>query len=161
MKKLVLIFCLLFLFTSCKKTIVGPYQQVPDPIDTTTWQDGYTSGGILPGGGTQTQNQMIGTKWVLVKVVSAFSTNYPNDTITFISNNKYVLNQNAQRPYVISSITGSTNKSLTLEYFYPFGGSQYSGQVGQYFVEDGFLRNREFTDLQNNTATLSAWLVKI
>ena len=161
MKKLVLIFCLLFLFASCKKTNVGPYQQVPDPIDTTTWQDDYTSGGVLPGGGTQTQSLIIGTKWVLVKVVSAFSTNYPNDTITFISNNKYVLNQNAQRPYVISSITGSTNKSLTLEYFYPFGGSHYSGQVGQYFVEDGFMSNIEFTDLQNNTATLRAWFVKI
>lgn len=161
MKKLVLIFCLLFLFASCKKTNVGPYQQVPDPIDTTTWQDDYTSGGVLPGGGTQTQSPIIGTKWGLVKVVSAFSTNYPNDTITFISNNKYVLNQNAQRPYVISSITGSTNKSLTLEYFYPFGGSHYSGQVGQYFVEDGFMSNIEFTDLQNNTATLRAWFVKI
>lgn len=161
MKKLVLIFCLLFLFASCKKTNVGPYQQVPDPIDTTTWQDDYTSGGVLPGGGTQTQSLIIGTKWVLVKVVSAFSTNYPNDTITFISNNKYVLNQNAQRPYVISSITGSTNKSLTLEYFYPFGGSHYSGQVGQYFVEDGFMSNIEFGDLQNNTATLRAWFVKI
>ena len=161
MKKLVLIFCLLFLFASCKKTNVGPYQQVPDPIDTTTWQDDYTSGGVLPGGGTQTQTPIVGTKWVLVKVVSAFSTNYPNDTITFISNNKYVLNQNAQRTYVISSITGSTNKSLTLEYFYPFGGSHYSGQVGQYFVEDGFMSNIEFIDLQNNTATIRAWFVKI
>jgi hypothetical protein len=58
-------------------------------------------------------------------------------------------------------VTGSTNKSLNLYYFYPFGGSQYSGQVGQYFVEDGVMSNIEFTDLQNSTATIRAWFVKI
>jgi hypothetical protein len=58
-------------------------------------------------------------------------------------------------------ITGSTNKSLTLSYFYPFGGSHYSGQVGQYFVEDGFISNIEFADLQNNTSTIRAWFEKI
>jgi len=159
--KYILITLLVFLtFTSCKK-IEGNYQQIPDPVDTTNWQDGYQDGGTLPGGGTQTQNTLIGTKWVLVKVVSAFSTTYPNDTITFVSNNRYVLNQNAQRPYSISTITGSTNKSLTLYYFFPFGGSHYSGQVGYYFVEDGVISNIEFTDLQNSTSKIRAWFIKI
>jgi hypothetical protein len=58
-------------------------------------------------------------------------------------------------------ITGSTNKSLTLDFFYPFGGSNYSGQIGQYAVEDGMMSNIEFVDLQNNTATIRAWFVKI
>jgi hypothetical protein len=160
MKKLILIFGLFLSITSCKK-YEGSYQQIPDPVDTTAWQDDYTSGGVLPGGGTQTPNTIVGTQWVLVKVVSAFSTNYPNDTITFISSNRYVLNQNAQRPYTLSMITGSTNKSLTLDFFYPFGGSNYSGQIGQYAVEDGMMSNIEFVDLQNNTATIRAWFVKI
>jgi hypothetical protein len=160
MRKLILLFGLLILITSCKK-YEGSYEQVPDPVDTTAWQDGYTSGGVLPGGGTQAPNAIIGTQWRLVKVVSAFSTVYPNDTITFISSNRYVLNQNAERPYTLSMITGSTNKSLTLSYFYPFGGSHYSGQVGQYFVEDGFISNIEFADLQNNTSTIRAWFEKI
>ena len=161
MKNLVLVFSLMFLTISCNKKTNGPYQQIPEPVDSTVWQDSYTSGGVLPGGGTQTQIPIIGTKWVLVKIVSAFSTNYPNDTIIFISNNRYVLNQNAQRPYTLSSVNGSTNKTLTLEYFYPFGGSHYSGQVGQYFVEDGFMNNIEFTDLQNSTSIIRAWFVKI
>ena len=160
MKKLILIFGLFLSITSCKK-YEGSYQQIPDPVDTTAWQDGYTSGGVLPGGGTQTPNTIVGTQWVLVKVVSAFSTIYPNDTITFISSNRYVLNQNAQRPYTLSMITGSKNKSLTLDFFYPFGGSNYSGQIGQYAVEDGMMSNIEFVDLQNNTATIRAWFVKI
>ena len=160
MKNLALVFGLFLLITSCKKH-EGPYKQIPDPVDTTAWQDGYTDGGVLPGGGTATQNPLVGTQWKLVKVVSAFATTYPNDTITFISSNRYVLNQNAERPYTLSMVTGSTNKSLTLSYFYPFGGSHYSGQVGQYFVEDGFISNIEFTDLQNNTSTIRAWFEKI
>lgn len=160
MKHFLFILTLALFITSCKK-YEGNYKQVPDPVDTTSWQDVYQDGGTLPGGGTQTQNNLVGTKWVLTKVVSAFSTSYPNDTINFVSNNSYVLNQNAQRPYTISGINGSTNKSLTLYYFYPFGGSHYSGQVGQYFIEDGIINNIEFNDLQNNTATIRAWFVKI
>jgi hypothetical protein len=160
MKQLLIILGLALSISSCKK-YEGNYQQVPDPVDTTNWQDGYQDGGTLPGGGTQTQNTLAGTKWVLIKVVSAFSTTYPNDTINFVTNGAYVLNQNAQRTYVLSSVTGSTNKSLTLYHFYPFGGSHYSGQVGQYFVEDGIMSNIEFTDLQNSTATIRAWFVKI
>lgn len=160
MKKLILLFGLLILITSCKKE-VGSYQQIPDPVDTTAWQDDYTSGGLLPGGGTQTPNTIVGTQWLLVKVVSGFSTIYPNDTITFISPNRYVLNQNAERPYTLSMITGSTNKSLTLSFFYPFGGSNYSGQIGQYFVEDAMMSNIEFIDLQNNTSIIRAWFEKI
>lgn len=160
MKQLLIILGLVLSISSCKK-YEGNYQQVPDPVDTTNWQDGYQDGGTLPGGGTQTQNTLVGTKWVLIKVVSAFSTTYPNDTINFVTNGAYVLNQNAQRTYVLSSVTGSTNKSLTLYHFYPFGGSHYSGQVGQYFAEDGIMSNIEFTDLQNSTATIRAWFVKI
>jgi len=160
MKKLIFILGLSVLTVSCKK-YEGPYTQVPEEVDTTVWQDGYTDGGVLPGGGTQSQNELIGTKWVLIKVVTAFSTTYPNDTIHFISNNKYVLNQNAQRPYSLSSITGTTNKSLTLNYFYPFGGSHYSGQIGQYTVEDGFMSGVTFVNSENNSAPIMAWFQKI
>jgi len=161
MKKLALVSLLIISITSCNKKYVGPYTQIPDPVDTTTWQDGYTDGGTLPGGGSQTDPLIVGTKWVLVKVVSAFSTNYPGDTITFVSNNRYVLNQNSQRPYALSTMVGSTNKSLTLDYFYPFGGSHYSAQVGEFFIDDGYMSNIEFTDLQNSTSKIRAWFVKI
>jgi hypothetical protein len=160
MLKIVLAIFLVYFFTSCKE-IPGPYTQIPDPIDTTKWQDSYVYGGVLATPVTPIQNSLNGTKWVLVKVVSAFSTNYPNDTINFVSNSKYVLNQNAQRSYTLTGITGSTNKSLTLQYFHPFGGSHYSGQVGELFVEDGYMSNIEFVNLQNSTATIRAWFMKI
>ena len=136
MKKVIFI-GLISLLVSCKKQKLSPYTQVPEPVDTTVWQDSYSYGGVLPnlGGSSQT---LVGTKWVLRKVVAGFSITYPNDTIKFISNSSYVLNQNGQRPYTISGITGSTNKSLTLYFFLPFGGSNYSGQVGQYFISDAF-----------------------
>ena len=150
---------LVLLMVSCKK-YESPYKQVPDPIDTTQWQDSYTYGGVLPSG-SNSQNNIINTTWVLTKMVTGYSTTYPNDTITFISSSSYVLNQNGQRPYTISQITGSTNKSLTLYYFYPFGGSSYAGQVGYYFVQDGFMNNIEFVNLQDNTSVIRAWFKKI
>jgi hypothetical protein len=159
MKKVIFI-GLVSLLVSCKKQKLSPYTQVPEPVDTTVWQDSYSYGGVLPnlGGSSQT---LVGTKWVLRKVVAGFSITYPNDTIKFISNSSYVLNQNGQRPYTISGITGSTNKSLTLYFFLPFGGSNYSGQVGQYFISDGFMNNTQFIDLQNNTYNIIAFFEKI
>lgn len=159
MKKVIFI-GLISLLVSCKKQKLSPYTQVPEPVDTTVWQDSYSYGGVLPnlGGSSQT---LVGTKWVLRKVVAGFSITYPNDTIKFISNSSYVLNQNGQRPYTISGITGSTNKSLTLYFFLPFGGSNYSGQVGQYFISDGFMNNTQFIDLQNNTYNIIAFFEKI
>lgn len=159
MKKVIFL-CLVSLMVSCKKQKMSPYTQVPEPIDTTTWQDSYQDGGTLPNFGGSNQN-LVGTKWVLKKVVTGFSISYPNDTITFISNASYVLNQNGQRPYTISQITGSTNKSLTLYFFLPFGGSSYSGQVGQYFISDGYMNNIQFVDLQNSTSVITAWFQKI
>lgn len=159
MKKVIFI-CLVSLLVSCKKQKLSPYTQVPEPIDTTVWQDSYSYGGTLPTFGSSNQT-LIGTKWVLRKVVAGFSITYPNDTIKFISNSSYVLNQNGQRPYTLSQITGSTNKSLTLYFFLPFGGSNYSGQVGQYFISDGYMNNTQFIDLQNNTYNVISFFEKI
>ena len=131
-------------------------------MDTTTWVWQYTNSGTLPnwGNGNQT-NELNGTKWVLTKVVTAFATSYPNDTIRFVSNTNYTLNNGAVRPYQLSSSAGSTNKTLALYYFAPFGGSHYSAQVGYYFVSDGYMANTEFTNIQNTTMTVKAWFTKI
>jgi hypothetical protein len=164
MKKLFLLTLIIgLILTSCKKEEFVPMEQVPEEeyTDSTAWQDTYSNGGTLPGGGTGQDNPLIGTTWVLTKYVSAFATEYPNDTITFTGNDDYVLNQNAVRPYSLALITSSTNYELTFNYFYPFGGSHYSGQVGYYFVDDGELNNIEFTDVQNTSSTIRAWFTKI
>lgn len=151
---------------SCNKEPITPgnYKagtQENDTIDN-SWVNSYQNGGTIPtGGGTTQNNELFGTTWVLTKVVSAFATSYPNDTIKFVSNTNYTLNNGAVRPYQLSSSAGSTNKTLALYYFAPFGGSHYSAQVGFYFVSDGFMNNAEFTNIQNTTATTRAWFIKL
>jgi hypothetical protein len=158
------LFLFLSLFASCKKEPITPGNYSapkPPPEDTTTWVWQYGDSGVIPTWGGNQNNDLFGTTWVLTKVVSAFATSYPNDTIRFVSNTNYTLNNGAVRPYQLSSSAGSTNKTLALYYFAPFGGSHYSAQVGFYFVTDGFMNNAEFTNIQNTTATTRAWFVKL
>ena len=163
----ILFICLLisFLLASCSKDPITPgnYQAgTPTPPDTTNWQDQYGNGGTLPNWGTTpTSNELVGTKWVLNKTVTAFATSYPNDTIRFVSNTEYTLNGGAVRPYQLSAGVASTNKTLSLYFFQPFGGSHYSGQVGYYFVSDGVITQAEFHNIQNTTQTVMAWFTKI
>jgi hypothetical protein len=166
MKKLLVIIGIVVLATSCKKEPITPGNYTagtPTPEDTTTWQWQYENGGTLPnwgGSGSQT-NELVNTVWVLTKVVSGFATTYPNDTIRFVSNTNYTLNNGAVRPYQLTAGVASTNKTLSLYYFAPFGGSHYSGEVGQYFVTDGVINNCEFMNIQNTTSTIKAWFTKI
>ena len=164
-KKLLSITTLLLLIfslsiTSCKKEDYTPYELVEEtPQDTTHWQSGYNNGGTITGGSYT--NPLIGTKWVLTQYVSAFATEYPNDTIEFTSQTVYKLNNGGNRTYNLANIPSSTNYDLTLNYFSPFGGSHYSGNVGYYFVDDGEINNIEFTNIQNTSMTIRAWFEKI
>jgi len=163
MKKILFLLAITTLiFTSCTKEYVEPkYVEVLEEPNTTNWNDDYGNGGTLPPNGGQPVNDLIGTRWVLTKVVSAFATEFPNDTIDFVDGTHYTLNNGAVRNYQLSIITSSTNKDISLYYFALFGGSHYSGQVGQYFVGDGEINNVEFEDIQNPSSTIRAWLIKI
>ena len=148
--------------TSCKKDDdYEPWVNVPEQQDTTKWQDDFVDGGTLTtgsGGG----NKLNGTKWVLTKMVTSFATEYPNDTLNFISNNNYIINsETIVRNYQLASIPSSTNYELSLYYMSTFGGSHYSGNVGYYFIEDGQIENAEFHNIQNTTKTIRAWFKKI
>lgn len=149
--------------TSCTKENFEPnYVEVPEEvIDTTAWNSGYGNGGTLPPNGGTMVNDLVGTTWVLTKIVSAFATEYPNDTIYFVDNTHYTLNNGAVRNYQLSSLPSSSNFDLSLYYFAPFGGSHYSGQVGQHFIDDAEINNVEFTDIQNPSTVTRAWLEKI
>lgn len=155
------------LLTSCSKDEITPGNYTAGTVTVgqqNNWQADYQDSGVLPTWGTNTSgtnNQLVGTTWVLTKVVSGFSTTFPNDTIRFVSNTNYTLNNGAVRPYTLTSSAGTTNKTLTLNFFQPFGGSHYSGQVGFYFVTDGSIVNAEFHNIQNTTSTLRAWFTKL
>jgi hypothetical protein len=160
---LITVILVLIMLITCSCTKQEPIQkeEVKTEETTTSWEDEYSDGGTLDGGSTGIENPLIGTKWVLTKMVSAFATEYPNDTITFVDNDDYTYNTSAVRPYSLSVLPSSTNFELTLYYFAPFGGSHYGGQVGQFFVEDGEINNAEFINLQDESATIRAWFVKI
>ncbi len=161
MKNLIYILLVFIALTSCQKEEFGQYQQVSEnmynPTDNTTL---YTYGGTLPNAGNAT-NALVGTTWVLTKYVSAFATEYPNDTIQFVSINQYTINGGAVRTYQLSSLPLSSNYDLSLYYFFPFGGSHYSGEVGNTFISDGEINNVDFINIQNSSSSIKAWFVKI
>jgi len=146
----------LYFLASCEKEEITPIQE-EEIVDTGSWEDEYGNGGTVPNGTGNLENDLVGTQWVLTKYVTQYSTEYPNDTITFVSNTEYTMNGGAVRGYQLSNIPSSTNKELTLNFFFPFGGSHYSAQVGQYFVDDGVMSNVEFEDVQNASLTVQAW----
>jgi len=161
MKSLIIILLTFLALSSCKKEDFGQYHKEPentynDPSDNTS----YIYGGTLPSTGN-VSNDLVGTKWVLVQYVTDFATENPYDTLEFVSNNTYTLNGGAVRTYQLNSIPSSTNYSLSLYFFFPFGGSHYSGDVGGMFVQDGQINNVEFTDNQNPSSIIRAWFVKI
>ena len=161
MKKILFLVLTSILILSCEKEEYSPYVEIEETNqDTTHWQAQYNNGGTLTGGG-QSNTTLSGTTWVLTKYVSSFATEYPNDTIHFIDNNTYSVNNGGDRPYTLSSIPSSTNYELTLSYFFPFGGSSYSANVGYYFVDDGEINNVEFTNIQNTTSKIRAWFIKL
>lgn len=157
---LFLLLTILIGFTSCEKEEYNPWVNVEEPQDTTKWQDNYTASGTLPTN-TSTGNKTNGTKWVLTKMVTSFATEYPNDTLEFITDTEYTINGSSPRGYQLSSLPASTNYELSLYYMSTFGGSHYSANVGYYFAEDGEMQNIEFHNIQNTTTTVRAWFKKI
>ncbi len=162
MKQFLLIICILFSFSCKKKTITpGNYQvSSPAPVDS-NWQNQYPNSGTLPNWNGGGDGDLKGTKWVLTRMVSGFATTTPNDTIEFKTNSQYSINNGSLRQYLLTSSVASTNKTLSLYFFYPFGGSHYSGEVGSTFVSDGVIDNVEFKNIQNTTSKIRAWFVKI
>lgn len=148
--------------TSCTK----PDDEIPTvPVgqtnnNNTDWSDEYGDGGTLPNGGSQ-NNALVGTKWVLTKYRNGLGWQYTNDTLLFKTNTIYTVNSGGDRTYSLTSVTGSTNKNLNLNFFMPFGGSNYTGTVGYYFVSDAVINNCEFTDLQNSSIKIVSYFKKI
>jgi hypothetical protein len=171
MKKLyikitLLIILVLVIASSCNKESIVPGNYELGSIEsyTTTNEIIYNSGGTLPtwvNGSSTDSSSIVDTRWVLWKLNNGFANTYPNDTINFISTTYYELNSNNNtRNYNLTSNVASTNKTLTLYYFAPFGGSHYSGEIGFFSVEDGEINAAEFKNIQNTTMTIRAWFRK-
>ena len=144
MKKLLFVVSVILIFASCKKEEFGQYNQALEPVDnlpTTT----YVYGGTLPSTGT-VSNDLVGTTWVLTEYNVNLISHYPNDTIAFVSNNEYTINGGAVRTYQLNLIPSSNNYDLSLYFFFPIGGGNYSGDVGGTFISDGQINDVPFEE---------------
>lgn len=126
--------------------------------------DIYSDGGILPDWGASFgTNDLVGTKWEIYRIIQGYANSYVSDTLEFITDNKYTINGVGHdfRTYNYSGITGSTNYQLNINLLSTLGGSNYSGQVGLLFIEDGFIAGNEFHDLLNASLVYRVWMKKL
>ena len=121
---------------------------------------GYTYNGII-GGSTSTNTSLVGTKWVVTKFIQNFVSTYPSDTLEFISNTQYKVNNSTPRTYNLSGIVGNNMKSLSLYSFTTLGGD-WSGQVQSTFINDWVVNNANFTNIMNtNSPSTRLWMVRL
>lgn len=120
---------------------------------------GYTYNGVL-GNSTTTTTTLVNTKWVVTKFIQNFVSTFPSDTLEFISNTQYTINGSTARNYNVSSIVGSTMKSLSLYSFTTLGGD-WSGQVQGTFINDWVINNASFTNIMNTSPETRVWLTRI
>jgi hypothetical protein len=162
---LLLILSLLF---SCEKYDPikdSPYYNQGIEVDSSQfddWHDNYSEGGVLDNDVDGGENPLINTKWVLTQYRVGFGPiQYPNDTLNFNSINQYTINNGGAHSYTLSILPMTTNYELTLNYFWPFGGSHYSTQVGGNFVDDWTINNASFIDLQGSSDEIQAYFIRI
>ena len=157
--------------TSCDPDEETVYAENQEMVVDTTYSEypynkyndlDYDHMGTLPNWGTSFGvNDLVGTKWVITRVFNGYAYTMYSDTLKFINGTEYTLNSLTPRTYTFSGITGSTNKSLTLNFLTTLGGSNYSGQVGLFFIQDGLINGAEFHDTQNQSLIYKIWVEKI
>ena len=102
------------------------------------------------------------TNWVLTKIVAAFGTTTMNDTIHFISNNKYYVGSDTTNSGLYTLYTSQNNVTLTFKPFIPMNYIQCStNQLGVGFSKGTNITGVEFVNLYNVTSTFKAWFVKV
>lgn len=160
MKKILFILTILTLsLFSCKKTNDN-YKSEPNPTPTNNSLNGYNNGGTLPTNTLTTNNELNGTNWVLTKIQIGLSITYVNDTIHFINNNQYKVNNNSL-VLTYSLYQSSANKTLTLYNFMPVNGYNCSGILGITFATYGQIIGVEFKDLFDSNNKFNLWFTKI
>jgi hypothetical protein len=120
---------------------------------------GYVYQGVFSNG-SSTQNDIVGTKWVVTKFYDGFSNNYPNDTLYFVNNTQYTINSGTPKSYNLTTGLGSNMTTLNLYGFYTIGGD-YSGMVPNTFVSDGQINSVSFTDLFGINNNKLVWMTRI
>lgn len=165
--RIIFLCCIIILF-SCKKQATKTVSSPQSVIDTTTWEDAYIDGGVLTNNPFSTADStIVGTRWIVTKVITGFGTTIPNDTIFFETATHYRISLKGGggfgsiRTYSYSPLPASTNIEFRINYWSTLGGSIYTGQVGKMSVDDGIINNAEFVDNQNKSLKFLVWMKKI
>jgi len=155
---------LIMLLYSCEKEpiVPGSYVAKPEKQDSIIPIE-YIDGGTLPNfGNNLTPNEISGSRWVLTFLQIGFSTPpLPIDTVYFVDNTHYTINSGSNRTYQFYSGVSTSSKTLTLNYHYPFGSGNYTGQIAPTFMTDSLILNTEFTNTNTSTITVKASFKRI
>jgi len=126
---------------------------------TTESINGYTYSGIV-GTVIEEPTTLDGTSWIITRYDEGMAPYYPNDTLTFISQVVYTLNNTGGYTYSLSNIAGNNMHSLTLYDCTTFGGN-YSGQLSLSFIEAGEINNVTMTGVFGTNGTIQVWMEKL
>lgn len=149
------------LFSSCTKqsVTIGNYTNVNPPSQNN--QTNYINGGNVPTSTVTSSNVAVGTNWVISYLKVGFTTmSVPLDTIRFVDNQYYTINNGAVKPYQLTN-GALSSYNLVLNFFYPFGSGNYSGEVSLTFVTDGVINFCQFTNINSTQQTVIASFIKI
>ena len=149
---------LLLLLSSCEKEplVAGSYTPTPALLDTIK-PIPFVNGGTIPTFSGPTSNEAVGSRWVLTFLQLGFSIPpLPVDTIFFVDNTHYTINNGSNRTYQLYSGVTTSSKTLVLNYHYPFGSGNYTGQIASTFMMDSLILNTEFTNTNTTTTIVKA-----
>jgi hypothetical protein len=119
----------------------------------------YEYGGVMPSRANY-DNGLVGTKWVLTQYYDGFANVYPKDTLHFINNYQYTINNGTMLRYSLSNIVGNNNSDFTLYGLTTIGGD-FSAQVPSSFTSTGELNSVKFKDVWKVQNDKTVWLEKI
>jgi len=152
---------LLMFLCSCKKETPKPVAK--PTTDTTTVIDPYVNAGVLPDWTTGTQtNKLVGTNWVLTKVINGFGTTVMHDTLHFVTYNKYYVGSDTTNSANYTLYSAQNTMTLTFEPLIPVNHIYCStNQLGPGFESGPQIIGVEFKDPYNTGNTFKAWFTKI
>lgn len=166
MKNLLFLISLIFLMTSCKKEVITPGNYTTTQPSQNNNGTSFTNGGTTPTwGNTTTNNDLVGTSWILIKVkTGAGVTTTYSDTLHFKTNTLYTVGSDTANKYQYVLQTVQNNVSLTFQPLEPINSLQCStNQLGVGFaaVPSGTVIFATFTDPYNINSKFTAWFKKI
>jgi hypothetical protein len=157
-----LLVVLLSFLASCKKETPKPI--VKTTKDSTVYVDPYSNGGVLPDwtSGNVDKNELVGTTWVLTKIMNGFGTTIMHDTLHFVTKNKYYVNSDTTNSASYTLYSAQNTMSLT---FKPLISVNHifcsTNELGLGFASGTQIIGVQFKDPYNTSNTFKAWFTKL